>query len=742
MKWDNIPAELKNNGLWCLWRLTDGKKLPYDAQTGSLAKSNDKTTFYPFATVVRNFSKYYGLSDDGRVTGGLGLGIFDGFSAVDIDHCRDAESGALSAMAEEIIQYVASYTEISPSGTGIRIIFKTDTSLDKAVYYTNNRKNGLEIYISNQTNKFVTITGNALTASGISSVDIKYILDKFMRKNMPTVFDPTRYGKDTKLNALWQDDHSGDESGHDLALLSKLSYYLNGDRSRVVEAFEASPYYTGKDDKHLQKWRRDDYREQTLDKACQNVPPAISEPTVHIDEFGLTDTGNAHKFIGEFGEQLRYNVDNKAWMYWNGKYWQFDTFGNIKNFAESVIELMKIEAKTCDDENARKSMLANVKRALSSSGKISMLKEAEHLSGIPVTNEMFDTDPWQLNTASGVVDLRTGILTQPTREMMLSKYVPYEIDRTPPKLWLKFLGEIFEENQEAIDYIQKMMGYSITGSTREQCMFMLIGDGSNGKSLLLDIMNKALGSYASASNVEILLEKHNGNNANLGDVARLNKIRNVVTSETQIGAKMNESAIKSLTSGNDKIVARFLYGNEFEFTPIFKIFMASNYKPVIRGNDHGIWRRIRAIPFNVVIPDEKQDKALGEKLSAEIPQILAWMIRGCGLWQRDGLIMPDVFAAATDEYRDEMDVIKRWLDETCEYRGDLRTSSSDLYQNFKNYAKDNTEYVMSHTQFGRNLQKKMPRAKKRIGGTVWYYGIGLKPDNRYQVDDRAKYDDV
>ena len=182
MIFDNIPNELKINGLWCAWRLTAKGKEPFNVANGYRAKSNDKSTFNTFQKVMENLHEYYAFNDKNECTGGLGLGIFNGFSAFDIDDCRDTATGKLSDMADEIINYCQSYTEISPSGKGVRIIIKTNTPLDKDKYYINNRNIGLEVYISDNTNKYVTITGNILFPNDIKTVDIQYILDKYMLK--------------------------------------------------------------------------------------------------------------------------------------------------------------------------------------------------------------------------------------------------------------------------------------------------------------------------------------------------------------------------------------------------------------------------------------------------------------------------------------------------------------------------------------------------------------------------------
>lgn len=733
-KWDNIPEELKINGLWCNWKLTDKGKIPFNSANGSMAKSNDRSTFHPYTVALSALPRYLTYNEEGRAQGGLGLGIFNSYSAIDIDHCVDSK-GEVSELARDIIDYCASYTEYSPSGKGIRIIFKTDTDLDKQKYYINNSKNGLEIYISDNTNKYVTITGDVMLPSPIAKIDIRYILNKYMLKDVTTPivtdynFDIKKYN-DPKLHELWYSKAPGahsDESERDLALCAKLAYYLKGDFYAIDKAFRSSPYFNSKDSDHLQKWEiREEYRENTINKAIQGVRESVSRS----NQYNLTDTGNARHFIDRFGSVLRYNVDNKMWMFWNDKNWQADIFNNVKNFAEVVIEEMKQEAKMTDVEESRKAIISNVKRTLQHSGKEAMIKEAEHIEGIPVLNDSFDNNEYAFNCASGIVNLRNGEIRQHSRDEMLSKYSPYEVDyKNEPKLWLRFLNEIFEDNEDVVKYLQRVLGYSMTGSTREQCMFMLIGDGSNGKSLLLDIINEALGTYAATSNVDILLEKHNASQGNLGDVARLNGIRYVVTDEAKLGDKLNESAIKTMTSGIGKIVARFLYGNEFEFTPKMKIFMASNYKPTIRGTDHGIWRRIKVIPFKVVIPDEKQDKDLKYSLLKEMPQILGWLIKGCIYWQKYGLQEPNVLKQAQNDYRSEMDVVQRWVDEVCLIGNEYRETSTKLFDNFSNYVKTNKEFQLSHTMFGRNLSKKFQ--KKVFAGTTYYFGLKLKEGNAY-----------
>lgn len=752
MIWDSLPNELKTNALWCCWRLTEKGKIPFDVVTGQYAKSNNPETFHSYQEAIAKVSDYYAFDEEGKMIGGLGLGIFKGYSAVDIDNCRD-ENGKVSEAAQDIIDYMQSYTEVSPSGKGIRIIFKTNSVIDKNSYYINNRNIGLEIYISDNTNKFVTITGNALFQSEINEVDISYILNKYMRKSQVAVIETQQQNgnydieqlknalrKDSKFSKLWNGIAPGsgaNESELDLALCNKLAYYLNGNYNAINENFQNSPYFKSKDEEHKKKWViRNDYRDSTIKAAIKAVN--VSKQNIIISEYELNDTGNAHRFVEKFGEKIRFNVDNQKWMIWNGKYWQYDSFNNIKNFAEIMIEDMKQQALMVQNDEQRQLLLRNVKRALSSSGKQAFLKEAEHISNIPCTNADFDKDPFLFNCEDGVIDLRNGQLMPHKKEYMLSKISPIGLSSELPKRFLTFMDEIFGGDKELIHYMHKILGYALTGSTKEQCMFMLIGDGSNGKSVLLEILNKVVGNYGAVSEIEVLLEKNN-KTANLGEIARLNGIRSVITSESQIGDKLNESRIKMMTSGIEKIVARFLYGNEFEFFPIFKIFMATNHKPVIRGTDNGIWRRIKIIPFNVIFEQERRDKELVFKLEKELPQILGWLVQGALLWQAEGLENPQAIDDSIKEYRSEMDLVQRWLDEACETHPSFREKSSNLFQNLCNYIATNKEYQISNTMFGRNMAKKFE--KKRFGGTTYYIGIRLKEQNDYNIN-KTRFEEI
>jgi len=729
-----IPQELKFNALWCGWKRTDKGKEPFDLRTDRHAKSNDPSTFCGYGTLLKNIHKY--LLDDSK-NSGIGLGIFNGYSAIDIDHCVD-EDGNLSEMAMDIITYCSSYTEYSPSRTGIRIIFKTDVKIDKDVHYIHNQNNNLEIYISGNTNKFVTITGNRISDEycEINTVDITYILDKYMKKGGFNIEKALK--KDEKLNTLWNKKAPGsnaDESESDMALCCKLAFYLRNDEAEIKRYFEMSPYYQSKDPAHKKKWRSG-YDIETIKGAIDFIPAPVQRQA--RKSYELNDTGNAHRFVEKFGTDIHYNVDNKMWMLWNGRYWQYDIKNQIKNYVELLAEEMILDSYNEPDTNTKMRILKNIDNIYATSGKNNLLKESEHIDGIPVTNAELDNNGWILNCDNGDYNLLTGEMLEHERSRLVSQTVCGEIDfENKPERFLKFLDEMFEGNQNLIHYIHKAMGYSATDSTREQCMWILESDGNSGKSLLLEIIMKALGSYAITSRPQLLTEQPNGN-SNLEEIARLKGKRFIVVEEIESNDKLNESLVKSLTSGIGNQVARFLYGNSFEFTVIGKIWMATNYEPNIKGTDRGVWRRVKKIHINTDFTG-REDKDLKFKLMEELPQIRAWIIEGCKLYLEEGLQEPQEVIDATKKYREQNDIVQTWINERCECRPDYFEQATTLFTDFNTYSRANKFFEMNSNLFGRNMSKKFNR--RNYSGKNYYIGVRLKHTNE-DISKKVAFDSI
>ena len=290
-----------------------------------------------------------------------------------------------------------------------------------------------------------------------------------------------------------------------------------------------------------------------------------------------------------------------------------------------------------------------------------------------------------------------------------------------PEKWLKFLDDVCNGDQELIRYLQKCVGYSLTGSTREQCAFFLYGLGNNGKSTFLETVSDILGTYGTNAQPDTLMARRDGsgNGAN-SDIARLKSARFVSTEEPSEGVRLNEGLVKQLTGGG-KVTCRFLFGDEFEYEPEFKIWIATNHKPVIRGTDIGIWRRIRLIPFEVNIPKERVDKNLKYKLREEMPQILHWAVEGCMMYAREGLEMPECVRKATAEYKSEMDLLQAFADAcvVIDYTVPDGVPANELYSAYVRWAERNNEYVMTSRKFFTEIGKKLPEKKREAKGIVY-----------------------
>lgn len=454
--------------------------------------------------------------------------------------------------------------------------------------------------------------------------------------------------------------------------------------------------------------------------------------------YPLDDTGNANRFVDRYGDDFRYDVDNKCWMLYDGTIWYRDTKQDIKKYADKLIEFLRFDLRNMEvtrDNSYAGECYKNIKRLSSSSGKDAMLKEVIHLNKVAVTAKDFDKELDVLNCANGVVNLRTGEIAAHDRSMMMSKSTHIECDMVgEPHRWLQFLEEVFQGNQEMIDYIQCVVGYSLTGYTVEQCMFQLCGNGSNGKSVFLNTIENIMGDYAVSLRTETICAKTFNSSGNATpEIAKMNGARLICTNEPDEGARMNEGFIKSLVAG-DGIVARNLYGNEFEFTPTGKLWITTNYKLTIRGTDKGIWRRQRLVPFKREFTGSEVDKYLCEKLKAEYPQILGWAVRGAIRYFRGHLKTPALVEDAVQEYRTEMDVVASFLKDNIRITPKGREKASDVYKAYANWCRIGNEYKMSMNKFGIEVGKRYE--KKKIAGCVFYIGFVLINNDEAYIFDK------
>lgn len=435
-----------------------------------------------------------------------------------------------------------------------------------------------------------------------------------------------------------------------------------------------------------------------------------------------TDLGNARRLVRLFGDRIRYVHTWGAWLIWDGTRWVKDETGEIHRLARETVRAMYAEAADTEDSGARQS-LAKWATSSESAGKLkAMVDLAQSEPGVAMHHTALDASPWLLNCLNGTIDLRTGQLHPHNRSDMLTKRIAvvYDPNATAPT-WDRFLARITEDNAELSAYMQRAAGYTLTGTTTEQCLFFLYGGGANGKSTFVEAMADLMGDYWQKAPTEMIMLQRNTGIPN--DLARLPGARMVVTGELSQGRKLDEAKVKDLTGG-DTISARFMREEWFDFRPVFKLWMFGNHKPGIRGDDYGIWRRIRLIPFKATIADSEKDTGLPAKLRAELPGILAWAVRGCFDWQRGGLQTPDAVQSATEAYRSEMDVIGAFLDECCVLHSNAKSQATQLYKSYCAWCEANGEHALPQKQFGQRLDARGLQSK-RTGKGFWRLGAGL-----------------
>lgn len=474
----------------------------------------------------------------------------------------------------------------------------------------------------------------------------------------------------------------------------------------------------------------------------------------------LTDMGNADRLISLFGDEILFCYPWNTWLVWNGKRWQRDETGEIDRKAEATVRSIYAEAAQEPDRERRFEIVKHAKQSESASKIKAMIDRAKNRR--PAVPDQLDCDTFLFNVQNGTIDLRTGELREHNKNDLITKISPakfnadstsssleeFNLEREAP-LWDKFLRRVTNDDPELMSFLQRAAGYALTGDTSEHCLFFLHGDGRNGKSVFLNTLEYVLGDYGSVARPDVLMAKRYGDGIP-NEIAALTGVRYVSTTETGSGKRFAEAMLKQYTGG-DTISARFLHAEFFTFKPQFKIFLASNHKPVIRGQDVAIWERIYLIPFTAYIPPEERDKRLGEKLKNEADGILRWAVEGCLMWQRDGLNPPDIVRAATEEYRQEMDVLGEFIEDRCIIKDDARVNNADLWNAYMDWCEENKErYPLSRRDFKKELERRGLEQKRKR--SRYYLGIGLlkngyeaqsEIDNYFEEDggvENGKYD--
>ncbi len=762
-KYSAIPQELKGYKNWVCWQAyPDPKshsgisKKPINPRTGGFAMPNNSDTWSDFETAVRESAKY----------SGIGFMFSNSpFFGVDLDDMpndiQDYQNGGTDNIISEFVNTLQSYTEFSQSKTGVHIICKG--TLPEGRRKAKNDSGGFEMY---ENGRFFVVTGNYCSEYGYindCTESVKPLHSKYLGKtaepkpnrqnitvNLNSVDDIVRAACSAKNGSLFKALYSGDFSAYsshseaDMAFCNMLAFWCGCDSEKMDAIFRQSGLMRDKWDR---KQSGTTYGVITLQKAisgCSQTynPKKQNDYSISIgngkviqtvDEekmraYTFDDMGNAERFVDLFGENVRYCYTEKKWYFYNSMRWSVDNLGVILRMADKCVEAMKAEAKLylqADEESGgdmAKAFEKHMKSSRSNKSKKAMLNEIEH--HLPILPIQMDRYKMALNTPSGIINLKNGDVKAHNPEYYFTKITSVDCaEAADCPRWLAFLDDIFADDKDLIRYIQKAVGYSLTGSTAEQCAFFLYGTGRNGKSTFIDVIRDVFGDYAANIQPETIMVKSSQSNAINSDIARLKGARLVTSVEPNEGVRLNEGLLKQLT-GNDTVTARKLYSEEFEFKPEFKLWMATNHKPIIRGTDTGIWRRIHMIPFNVQIPEDKVDKNLTHKLKAEMTAIFKWCIDGCLMWQREGLQMPAAVLKSVREYRREMDVISAFIEDKCTLEGTVQASM--LYAAYASWADSNNEYCMSNTKFSTELAKRFEKIKGR--NYKYFSGISLSSE--------------
>lgn len=764
---ENIPDELKATPQWVIWRAVPkpnqpGKfdKVPYDPHSGTKASVSDADTWVPFSLVTAEERIGFVFTAD------------DPFVGIDLDGARNPQTGEIAAWALDVIRrFPGWYWEASPSGTGVHGIGKGKLPPG------GRKRDKIEVY---EAGRFFTVTGYSV--AGTTQLEDHTAELAAWHESVFGKATPTR--QRTAKEAITEHDRERIPAAlgvipavdYDVWLRIGMALHAVGDdQYERWRAWSATCPEKFDEQACRQKWASFSDRSQGVTIATifqyakahgyvptrnghgREEPPApqwdehestkqyedthqewINGQGKDLSSFPNTELGNSERLMYRHGENLRYCHPWGKWLVWDGKRWTVDNIQRVKVLAKDTIRALYRDAAALaeqaahtQDEDKRKKLAGVAQHQLQwarrseTAGQFNAMCELAQ-SACPALPDALDTHLWLLNCDNGTIDLRTGTLHPHTRTHLLTKWLPvsYYPEAVCPT-WESFLETVLAGRQDVIDFLWRAIGYSLTGDTSEQCLFLMYGTGANGKSTFLDTMRQLLGDYAEQTDFSTFL--HRDRETIRNDLAKLRGARLVTASEADEGKRLAEGLVKQITGG-DRITARFLFHEYFDFTPHLKLWLAANHKPEIRGTDYAIWRRIHLLPFTVTIPKEDQDKSLPARLQAELPGIFAWAVRGCLAWQKDGrLIPPDAVRLATEEYRAEMDVIGSFILESCDVYPEAQSTSAELYTAYSRWCDQSGEKPMTQTAFaGRLKERGLESGRSSLTGRKLWKGIRVR----------------
>ena len=700
--------------------------------------------------------------------------------AVDIDGCID-EQGVISQADLDLVMRLDSYTERPPSGHGLRIWIRGKKPGPKCrtAKHPNPLLARVELYIIG---RYLTVTGRHLEGTPLAIATRQAALNDLYgemfpkRRTSPQANGQTHASKplsdsnnellDRARSAVNGSDfvtlydlgdtsaYGGDESAADMALMNHLAFWTGCDADRMEAMFSDSALG------QRGKWRdRPDYRQRTINeaisgcpnpykgngKAASNAKPKAETPVPELNDVNLTELGNARRLIARHGHRLRYCKPLGRWLEWDGRRWAPDQSGAIWRYAKDVISGLAQEAAQAAEDRDRQALM---RWALKSEEKKTLqasIDLAWSEPGVTVMPEALDSYPWLFNCQNGTVDLKTGKLRPHCQRDLLTKLCPVVYDPAAkcPR-WEATILEICGGDADLVAFLQRCIGYSLTGDAGEHAIFVCYGTGRNGKNTVLDTIRAIIGDYATVTNPRVFM--NTGRNEHPTGLADLVGKHFVLTDEVEDGERLAESLIKRVT-GNATLKARFCRQDFFEFPVLFKLWFAVNYKPEVKGQDEGVWSRLKLIPFEVFFPPEKRIKNLSKQLqNEEGPGILAWAVRGCLEWQRVGLSDPAKVTVATRAYRDEQDVIGDFIDQCCNSHLDhptLRTQAREkaaiLYDRYVRWCQDSGEKtVLGNRKFSGEMQRRGYQLKPS-NGSQYRLGITIRPADKGTSNENGEF---
>ena len=713
---------------WVCWQSEDRSKggptkVPYDPNRRGKAMADKPATWGTRAAAEERFGTLPRPYGDGGVGFELGdLGDGRCVAGIDLDTCRD-DAGTFTPWALAVVDRFATYTEISPSGTGCKLFFMLNADdmrsmlplLKLGVVFRDGKAKhppGIELYTGG---RYFTVTGQHLAGTPAELVPVSRATVEWLL---------TEAGPALKAKAAKKAGPASTAKGRSEAALRKGAELRRSGASydQMVQRLRADPATA--------EWVQDK-GDAANGRELRRIWEKAGLPPPTVGGHDLTEDGLALAFAEAHQDTLRYDHTRGAWFKWTGVAWRQDVtrlaFAWSRNICRNLAR----------DAGADGGLLSTMAKAATAAA---VERFAQSDPGLAVTSEIWDRDTFLLGTPGGTIDLRTGRMRQPSPDDHISKLTAVTpADKADCPLWLEFLDQVAGEDAELIRFLRQWAGYCLTGDTREQALLFVYGDGGNGKGVLLNTLAGIMGEYATNAPMETFAASKTDRHPT--DIAGLAGSRMVTASETEEGREWAQDRINALTGG-DPISARFMRQDFFTFKPGFKLTLIGNYRPVLKNVDAAAKRRFNMVPFKFV-PVSK-DLELETKLQAEAPAILRWMIEGCLDWQRHRLLRPRVVAEATAEYFEEQDIVNQWVAECCTlapYSKRQFDTLAVLFKSWSHYAVSNGERAGTTKWFSQTLKRLgCTPVKNTLGqhGKRGFTGISVKipPLGNRGEDDR------